>query len=350
MPLDPGRSVADPSRVRRAPRWLVEATAWALGLVLLVGVGATRAIDEPVERVVVETATPAFTEPVRQQILPPAPKPAAKPKPKAKAKQAPIRAAAQPDLDVASVLGPPPGPQADRRPAKVAAPADRYAFLVGVQDYRRPTADTIGSRKDVQYIRSMLLNAGWKAENIRLITDGQATGKAIRDGIGWLASKGRPGETFSLFHYSGHVKQHGGVSDSLWPVDRDFLRDTEVASMLSRVQGRMWVDIAGCEGASFMDGVPSDRVLFSGSSKAVEKSYEYPPWGMSVWTGLVFDLSLRQGQADADKDGRTTMGEALRYSQYYAQAITLGQRPHGRQTPQFAGAPDLGWTLSDPPA
>jgi hypothetical protein len=91
-------------------------------------------------------------------------------------------------------------------------------------------------------------------------------------------------------------------------------------------------------------------VLFSGSSKATEKSYEYPPWGMSVWTGLVFDLGLRQGQADADNDGRTTIGETLRYSQYYAQAITLGQRPHGRQTPQFAGAADLGWTLADPPA
>jgi hypothetical protein len=329
--------------MRRAPRWLVEATAWSLGLVLVVGVGATQAIEET--RETVEVATPAVREPVREQVTPPEPKPVPKPK-----KQAPVRAAANPDLDVESVLGPPPGPQDDPRPAKVAAPADRYAFLVGVQDYRRPTVDTIGSRKDVEYIRSMLVSSGWKAENIRLVADGQATGGAIRDGLGWLAAKSRPGETFSLFHYSGHVKQHGGVSDSLWPVDRDFVRDTQVADLLSRVQGRMWVDIAGCEGSSFLDGVPSSRVLFSGSSKATEKSYEYPPWGMSVWTGLVFDLSLRQGQADADEDGRTTMGEALRYSQYYAQAITLGQRPHGRQTPQFAGAPDLGWTLADPPA
>ena len=322
---------------------------------MLVGVGATQAIQEPRE-VVVETATPAFAEPVRQQIVAPAPplappKPApAKPKPRPKPKkQAPFRAAAQPELDVESVLGPPPGPQLDRRPARTAAPEDRYAFLVGVQDYRRPTADTIGSRKDVLYIADMLKASGWRAENIRVITDGQVTGRAIREGLGWLAQKGQPG-TFSLFHYSGHVKQHGGVSDSLWPVDRDFVRDTQVAQLLSRVSGRMWVDIAGCEGASFMDGVPNGRVLFSGSSKATEKSYEYPPWGMSVWTGLVFDLGLRQRQADADKDGRTTIGETLRYSQYYAQAITLGQRPHGRQTPQFAGAADLGWTLSDPPA
>ena len=344
-PLDPGRPAADPLQVtrRRAPRWLVEATAWALGLVLLVGIGATQAIQEPLE--VVESATPAFAEPARQQLVFPSPPP--KPVVKKK-KAAPIRAAAAPELDVEDILGPPPGPRNDPRPAKVAAPQDRYAFLVGVQDYRRPTGDTIGSRKDVRFIESMLLANGWQAQNIRVITDGQVTGRAIRDGMAWLAGKSRPG-TFSMFHYSGHVKQHGGVDDSLWPVDRDFVRDTEVAAMANRVQGRVWIDIAGCEGASFMDGVPSSRILFSGSSKAIEKSYEYPDWGMSVWTGLLFDLGLRQGQADADKDGRTTIGETLRYSQYYAQAITLGQRPHGRQTPQFAGAPDLGWTLADPP-
>jgi hypothetical protein len=334
---------------RRAPRWLVEATAWGLGLVLVVGVGATQAIQETTETV--EVATPSFREPSREQYVPPPPPPPPAPAPKAKPKpRPPVRAAAQPDLDVESVLGPPPGPQNDPRPAKVAAPADRYAFLVGVQDYRRPTVDTIGSRKDVEYIRSLLIANGWKPENIkaRRRRPGHRAGDPGRHR---LARRHQPpGETFSLFHYSGHVKQHGGVSDSLWPVDRDFVRDTQVADMLSRIQGRMWVDIAGCEGASFLDGVPSSRVLFSGSSKATEKSYEYPPWGMSVWTGLVFDLSLRQGQADADKDGRTTMGEALRYSQYYAQAITLGQRPHGRQTPQFAGAADLGWTLADPPA
>jgi hypothetical protein len=335
---------------RRAPRWLVEATAWGLGLVLLVGVGATQAISEPREAVEeAEAAPPLAREPVREPLVltPSSPSPA--PSPTRKPAPPPARAAAAPELDVESILGPPPGPQHDPRPARTAAPQDRYAFLVGVQDYRPPTSDTIGSRKDVQFIDSMLQASGWKAENIRVITDGQVTGQAIRDGMAWLAAKGQPG-TFTFFHYSGHVKMHGGQRESLWPVDRDFVRDTHVTAALSKVQGRLWVDIAGCEAASFLDGLPSDRVLFSGSSKAVEKSYEYPPWGMSVWTGLVFDLGLRQGQADADGDGRTTMGEALRYSQYYAQAITLGQRPHGRQTPQFAGAADLGWTLADPPA
>ena len=258
------------------PRWLVEAVAWSLAVVLLGGVVASQAV-EPERVQVVEEATPAYTEPARQplRLTPPpaAPAPAPAPEP-------PVQNAAAPALDLSSVLGPPPGPQYDRPPARTAAPQDRYAFLVGVQDYRRPTVDTIGSVKDVQYIEARLVEAGWPRQNIRVVTNEAATGAAIRDGLAWLAANGRDG-TFSLFHYSGHVKQHGSQSESLWPVDRDFVRDREVARMVSAIGGRVWVDVAGCEAGSFADGVPNDRVLFSGSSNAAQKSYEYPPWGMS---------------------------------------------------------------------
>lgn len=325
---------------RRPPRWVVAGAAWALGLMLVVGIAAWQVVWSPSE--VAVRATPVGREPVEPAV----PTPSAAPAPPA---APPARNAATPDLDVSSVLGPPPGPQVDLRPERTAAPADRWALLVGVQDYRPPTVDTIGSVQDVRFIADALVASGWRADQIRVLTDEQVTGSALREGMDWLAERSRPG-TFALFHYSGHVKQHGGQAESLWLVDRDFVRDREVTAALSRAAGRLWVDIAGCEAASFLDGLPSDRVLFSGSSKAVEKSYEYPPWGMSVWTGLLFDLGLRQGRADADGDGRTTVGEALRWSSYHAQAITLGQEPHGRQSPQVAGDPVLGWTLADPPA
>ena len=45
-----------------------------------------------------------------------------------------------------------------------------------------------------------------------------------------------------------------------------------------------------------------------------------------------------------------TTGEALRWSTYFAQKMTRVQEPYGRQTPEFAGDPVLGWTLADPPA
>jgi hypothetical protein len=245
-------------------------------------------------------------------------------------------------------LGPPPGPQYDPPPARTAAPADRYAFLVGVTNYRAPTHDTIGSANDVRFIAGLLESKGWLPENIRMVTDGQATGAAVREGLAWLAAKSTPG-TFTFFHYSGHVKQAGSTV-KLWPVDRAFVNDTEMAGLLARGTGKMWVDIAGCEAGGFMQNLPSDRVLFSASSTEAQKSYEYPEWGESVWAGLLFDVGTGQGAADANRNGAVTIGEALRYASYYAHAITRGQRPHGPQTPQVDGDPIRGWTLDAPPA
>lgn len=245
-------------------------------------------------------------------------------------------------------LGPPPGPQNDIAPPRTAAPQDRYAFLVGVQNYRPPTKDTIASVNDVLLIRDTLLASGWQSQNIRIITDEQATGQAIRDGMAWLARNSEAGRTFSLFHFSGHVKQFGGQREALWPVDRDWVRDSAFAALVNRIQGKAWIDIAGCEAGSFMPGIPSADKLFSGSSTAVQKSYEYPPWRTSVWTGLLFGQAPIS--ADANGDGTVVVGEALRYSAYYAQRITLKQKPYGRQSPQFAGDGARGWTLANPPA
>jgi len=350
--------------------------AWALGLVLLVAAVVVLVASRPTGAGgqaaagagVVAAATPSPSP--DRGLLPPPPAPIgpAPLRPAAPASAEPgsaaagpaaaapgagvdpeLRSVAQPGLDVRTVLGPPPGPQADRRPVRTAAPPDRYAFLFGVTHYRSPTRDTIGGANDVLLIRDSLLAQGWLPGNIRVATDGQATGRALREGVAWLVAKGEPG-TFTMFHFSGHVKQKGGTREALWPVDRDFVDDTVVTRVLAGVRGRLWVDIAGCEAASFVDGLPGDRVLVTASSRQTEKSYEYPPWSESIWTGLLFDLGLRQGRADADADGRTTVGESLRYATYYAQALTLGQQPHGQQTPQVVGADDLGWTLADPPA
>jgi hypothetical protein len=329
---------------RRVPRWAVGATAWSAAVVLLGGTVTAATLEPPPVRAAAPAPAPRVAvDPVARPVsaLPPAPAPVPE------LVEVPVEPV---PVDIGSeALGPPPGPQVDVRPARVAAPEDRYAFLAGVTDYRSPTVDTIGSANDVRFLQQLLLDAGWLPQNIRVIIDGDVTGAALRDGMTWLAEKGRPG-TFTHFHWSGHVKQLGGGTEALWPVDRDWVRDREVTALLSRVQGRMWVDIAGCEAGSFLPGLPNERVLVSASSRDVEKSYEFPDWGMSVWSGLLLDLGTRQRGADADLDGRVTIGESLRYATYYAQRITWNQEPYGRQIPQVAGDPELGWTLADPPA
>ena len=317
---------------------MVETVAWTSALVMLTGVGVV--VSGVINTKTVYGETPVVSIPLTHLSQP---------------KQAPpqrrvvkVTTKANTGVPVEASLGAPPGPQNDARPTRFAAAADRYAFLVGVTRYRKPTHDTIAGAQDVEFIRSLLLASGWRSENIRMVTNEQATGAAVRAGIQWLASRSTPG-TFTLFHFSGHVKQEGG-HEKLWPYDRDFVTDSFLADTLNRGSGKLWADIAGCEAAGFIENLPSRRVLVTASSKASQKSYEFPQWGESVWSGLVWDLGLAQGQADANRNGITTVGEALRWGSYYAQAITLHQQPHGRQTPQVAGDPVRGWTLDNPPA
>ncbi|MCW2599530.1 MAG: hypothetical protein JWM02_1359 [Frankiales bacterium] len=326
---------------RRTPGWAVEGVAWCASLVMVAGVAVvvtgvidTRTTTSYAETPVV-TTVPTVTASPRPVVRRPTSKPA-------------VASRALTGLPVEASLGPPPGPQKDLVPSAFAGPARRYAFLAGVTRYRKPTHDTIAGAADVAFIRSMLLAHGWLPQNIRVVTNEQATGGAVRQGLSWLAAKSVPG-TFTLFHFSGHVRQEGG-HEKLWPYDGDFVPDTDMATVLNRGRGKLWVDVAGCESAGFVENLPSPRVLVSTSSKVWQKSYEYPQWGESVWAGLLFDVSLGQGQADADRNGTTTVGEALRYSAYYAQAITLRQRPYGRQSPQVYGDAVRGWTLDSPPA
>ena len=145
--------------------------------------------------------------------------------------------------------GPPPGPQHDAVPERTAAPADRWALVLGVTDYRAPTHDTVGGAGDARLVRDRLLAAGWLPDHVRVLVDDQVTGAGVRRGLDWLAARARPG-TFALVHWSGHVKQLGGGTEALWTVDRDWVTDAALTRSLSRVGGRLWVDVAGCEAGS----------------------------------------------------------------------------------------------------
>jgi hypothetical protein len=328
---------------RRAPAWAAEAVAWSAALVLLSGVGvvASGVIHSSTERLSAQAGeVPVVFEGPTQPAQPPVQPPAGG--------TAAARARNRVALPAAPSLGPPPGPQADVAPTLIAPPEKRFALLVGVTAYHAPTHHTLAGARDVAFIRSYLLANGWLPQNVRVLADEQASGTAMRAGLAWLAARSTPG-TFTLFHYSGHVRQVGG-HEKLWAVDNAFLPDTFVAATLARGTGKLWVDIAGCEAAGFMENLPSTRVLVTTSSKVTQKSYEHPRWGESVWVGLMWDAGLAQGQADLNHDGVTTVGEAIRFASYWAQAVTLHQYPHGRQSPQSAGDPVRGWTVANPPA
>ena len=239
--------------------------------------------------------------------------------------------------------------------APAAASDERWAVLVGVNDYAGRTVDTHGSIGDVRDLRQVLVAAGWPESNIVELTDRHASAASIRDALRWLAAKSSSG-SMSVFHYSGHVKQLGGDRDRdgealdeyLWAWDNRFIADRELAESLRRVQGKVWVDIAGCEAAGFDDGLSGPRHLFTASSREVEKSYEQPAWGNSVYSGLMIDQGMLRRGAQADADGRISIQSAFAYAAERAPRVTANQS-HGPQHPVIAGGDGQPWHLAPPP-
>jgi hypothetical protein len=246
------------------------------------------------------------------------------------------------DLVPPVVLPPPVGPRprpspkpSPAKPPPTAAPQDRWALIVGVTDYRGNVKDTRGGANDARLVRQTLLHHGWRSDRIRVLTDGQATGRAVSQGLSWLQANSSS-KTFSFFHYSGHVKQRNG-HEYLWPVDNAYIADTEMSRVLKAVRGAAWTNISGCEGGGFDEGLSSPRHLFTASSHVTEKSYEDPRTGYSVWSGMLYRETLLRKDADRDGDGHVTVEQAFDHAAPRARAYTRNQRPHGPQTPQRAG-------------
>ena len=236
-----------------------------------------------------------------------------------------------------------------------AAPTHRQAILVGINDYAGGTDDVVTAVGDVTDLRDALLQAGWKPEEIVTLTDRQATAGAIRDNLRRLQSAATD-STFTVFHYSGHVKQRGGDPDRdgeeldefLWGADNQLLADSELAGWARAMRGRAWFDIAGCEAAGFDDGLSAPNRLFTASSLEHEKSYEQPAWGNSVFTGLLVDQGMLQKRADGNGDGAVSIHEAFFMAADQAPKITANQS-YGPQHPLLAGGGDDWWYLGAPP-
>lgn len=222
--------------------------------------------------------------------------------------------------------------------AATAAPApaagERWALLVGIDRFQGGTRPNFGGVNDVADVKAALLKAGYADDHIRVLTDGAATAGAIRSGLQWLVDRSGP-NSFSVFHYSGHVKQVGST-EYLWPHDNSFIPDTELAGKLRQLKGQAWIDISGCEAAGFDEGISSPSRLFTASSRANEKSYELPNQRQSVFTLLLVEQGLIQGQGDANKDGKVSVQEAFAHAAARAPVITATQS-QGPQHPVMTG-------------
>lgn len=240
-------------------------------------------------------------------------------------------------------------------PETPSADSERFALVVGVSDYSGRTKSTVAGAADADDFREALLRNGFRSDNILLLTEKRATAANIRAGLQWLIDNSSE-NSFSVFHFSGHVKQIGGDRDRdgekldeyLWPYDNRFISDAELANKIRELRGLSWTDIAGCEAAGFDDRLSGPSRLFTSSSAEHEKSYEFPAWNNSIFTGLEIDEAFLQGLGDRDGNGKVSIQEAFAHAYERAPQLTSRQK-RGAQHPRSSGGTGPEWFLDGPP-
>lgn len=138
------------------------------------------------------------------------------------------------------------------------------ALLVGIDAYEaQPLA---GCVRDINHLAALLLDQQrFSFGEIRLLADGQATRRAIVDGLRWLLADASPGDRL-YFHFSGHGAQApSGCADELCevlcPVDFDWsperaLSGCDVAGLLAALPDG--ANLTWTLDASFDSGRASD--------------------------------------------------------------------------------------------
>lgn len=228
-------------------------------------------------------------------------------------------------------------------------PAAKNAVLIGIDKYQGRIRPNPGSVGDVQDMKRFLVSKGWSEDRIRVLTESTANANNIRTAMRWLVDSSSS-SSWSVFFYSGHVKQMGrdrdrdgeALDEYLWPHDNKFISDSELSNYMRQLRGYAWIDIAGCEAAGFDDGLSSPNRLFTASSHEHEKSYQHPDWKNSVWIHLLVEQGFMNQKADSNEDGYVTLREAFSYGAEHAPAVTKNQRK-GPQNPIMRGGSDVYW-------
>lgn len=227
--------------------------------------------------------------------------------------------------------------------------ADKWAVLVGVDQYRGSVRDIHGSVGDVKDLHEIIQRSGWPADHVRILTNEQATAGNIRAAWKWLIANAGD-NSFSIFHYSGHIKQLSGDRDRdgealdeyLWPVDNGYLSDAELSHNMRQIRGWTWIDISGCEGGGLDDGASAVNRLFTAASQEREKAYDHRGWKNSVFTHFLADQAILQGKGNRDGDKRVSIQEAFDLAAREAPHYTRYQSK-GPQHPYIAGGDGSQW-------
>ncbi len=277
-------------------------------------------------------------------------------------------------------------------------PLGDRAFLIGINRYQDDAiSDLQGAVNDVRNMRDMLAAyLGFDAEQIRLLTDEQATRAGILNGIrDWLVAGTRPGSR-ALLYYAGHGYRQpdrdgdepDGHDEALVPHDArlessasggldryaNLILDDEIAALFDDLEDRQaYMIVDSCFSGTITRslGAPDPRAVrtlrprYSTKPRSARPSEPDPGFieregNLVAWTAVAsnqvaledleaeppqgfftgrFVRGIAERRADRDRDGRIVHSELLDYVRSESEAYCARQQqrcPSGL-TPQLEG-------------
>ena len=166
------------------------------------------------------------------------------------------------------------------RPKASGTGQNNTALLIGIN--KAPGSDVLqGMVEDTKTMRTMLLRAGYKSENIKVLTDKHATKAAILQALDSLARR-TSGKGTAVVSISSHSGISGGDMTFATGGGGRVSR-AELASRLAKVRGRLWTTISTCYSAAYdTPGITgSNRIAMFTASKD-ELSYQNAAGSLSI--------------------------------------------------------------------
>jgi len=194
------------------------------------------------------------------------------------------------------------------------------ALLVGVSNYGDRVSPLANTDADAQELYNSLRSAGLLHPASRVLTNGQATTKAVAEAFAQAAAAAGPNDTF-MFFFSGHGNQvdapaSAGELDGRAETIELFdaaMTDAELAPLFAAVHGRMSiVAIDACYAGGFRNLVSRPGVMGLFSSEEDLTSLVASRFKAGGFLSYFLRSGLT-GEADEDGDRIVSAGELSTY-------------------------------------
>ncbi len=165
------------------------------------------------------------------------------------------------------------------------APAERTAVIVGI-NHARGTPPLPGSVRDARNLHEALVRYGFRAENITLLLEGEATRSAILGALRSLADR-TPASGVAVVAIATHTKRVHGTN-LLATADGSRISGGELASHLRGVRSPAWIALPTCYAGGYaLPGIVGFNRIATFASSADRMSYQAGDAGSFLFIHMV---------------------------------------------------------------